>query len=274
MISLLSQNFVPVGINLNKVRPAKDADAEFYRSVYRQKPQYQGFWIVSPQGKVLAAHHEFKSHKTWTAEVLEVLQAGRRAFGDIPPRQARWEDPLPLRGRGVWPDGSVTVVLYVRYVFDGRLQPLSVLDSLTLSAGEWAAFAPPQGKEGVTWAIPDKVARKFSRCLSPDSDLVTMPLPSEVTNVHITGKVHALRDDTAIVTYRGQIAAVHRHLYQKDRTNRCTARIEGVAEYNLKTRQLRALALVFDGVFHNFPPYDGPAQPIVAGVEWTAAAGK
>jgi hypothetical protein len=95
-----------------------------------------------------------------------------------------------------------------------------------------------------------------------------MPRPQEVNDVQLTGKVHSLRDDTAILTYSGRIAAVHRHLYHKSKTNRCASRIEGVAEYNLKTQQLRAVAFVAEGVFHNFQPYDQQGQVIVAGAEW------
>jgi hypothetical protein len=267
VIEFISKYYVPVGINLDVVRPGKGPDAEFYRSVYKQKPQYQGFWIVSPEGKVLAAHHSFKSHKTWPTEVLAVLEEGRRAFGEIEPRRVRWQDPLPFRGRGIQPDGSVTLAIYVRGVVQGRPHGIGVLDSVTFSAQEFEAFAPTNRTVGSTWIIPDRIARKFSRCLSPVSDLVTMPRPADVTDVALTGKIHAIRDDTAILTYSGRLAAVHRHSHYKEKTNQAAARIEGVAELDLKTRKLRALALVCDGVYRDFPPYDG-GQQIVAGVEW------
>jgi hypothetical protein len=143
VIAFLSSNFVPAAINLNKVRGAKDADAEFYRSIYKQQPQYQGFWIVSPEGKVLAAHHKINSHKTWTQEVLNVLADGLRKFGAVQPRRFRRENPLPLRGRGVESDGRVTLALWIRPVLRGELQAVSVFDSITFSGEEFAAFSPP-----------------------------------------------------------------------------------------------------------------------------------
>ena len=70
VIQQVTTSFVPVAVNLYKVRLAKDAGGELFRSVQRQKDQYQGIWIVSPAGK-LAGHHEFKSRETWTREVVE-----------------------------------------------------------------------------------------------------------------------------------------------------------------------------------------------------------
>jgi hypothetical protein len=73
VIQRVTTSFVPVAVNLYKVRQAKDAGGELFRSVRRQKDQYQGIWIVSPAGKVLAGHHEFQSRETWTKEVLDTL---------------------------------------------------------------------------------------------------------------------------------------------------------------------------------------------------------
>jgi hypothetical protein len=44
---------VPAAINLYSVRKATDGSREFFLSVQRQKDQYQGVWIVTPEGKVL-----------------------------------------------------------------------------------------------------------------------------------------------------------------------------------------------------------------------------
>src|SRR5690242_6238826 len=105
---LISTRFVPVAVNLYKIRKAADVGGEFFRAVQKQQPNYQGLWVVSPDGKVLSAHHDHKDEKTWPDEVRAALRAGLRAFGDVPPRKAAWRDPLPLRGRGLRPDGGVT----------------------------------------------------------------------------------------------------------------------------------------------------------------------
>jgi hypothetical protein len=89
VIHTVTTNFVPVAVNLYKVRQAKDEGGESFRSIQRQKDQYQGIWIVSPAGKVLAGHHEFKSRETWTQEVLETANAAVKSFGPLPPRQIK-----------------------------------------------------------------------------------------------------------------------------------------------------------------------------------------
>ena len=49
---------MPVALNLYKIREARGEGGDFFRSVYKQKPQYQGLWVVSPDGKALASHQE------------------------------------------------------------------------------------------------------------------------------------------------------------------------------------------------------------------------
>src|SRR5207249_2210280 len=165
VIHRVTTNFVPVAVNLYKVRNAKDAGGELFRSVQRQKDQYQGIWVVSPQGKVLAAHHNFKSPKTWSQEVLETVDSALQSFGPVTARVVKPANPLPARGHGVQPDGSVNLALHARqmlgggrqtappgvaasrlWLWDGALRPdgPAVIDSLTLTAKDWAALMPPK----------------------------------------------------------------------------------------------------------------------------------
>ena len=60
--------------------PEGDDAGELFRSARKQKSQYQGFWIISPDGKVLSAHHEH-SDKRWTEEVLTAIDAGIEKAG-------------------------------------------------------------------------------------------------------------------------------------------------------------------------------------------------
>ena len=41
---------MPVALNLYKVRQDKSEAGDFFRSVQKQKPNYQGLWVVSPSG--------------------------------------------------------------------------------------------------------------------------------------------------------------------------------------------------------------------------------
>src|SRR5262249_2176262 len=179
-----------------KVRQAKDAGGELFRSVQQQKDQYQGIWIVSPAGKVLAGHHEFQTRETWTQEGLDTAKAALKAFGAVPPTQVKSTDPLPFPGQGRQPDGKVCLAIYARqmlggerktapkdvpasrqWLWDGELRPdgPAVIDSLTLTAKEWATLAPPKSEVGATWAVPEAVARQFCRGVIPSSDPSARP---------------------------------------------------------------------------------------------------
>ena len=48
---------------------------------------YQGIFVVSPEGKVLAAHGKFiDPAKKWSAEILDTLDAGLKKFGRVTAR--------------------------------------------------------------------------------------------------------------------------------------------------------------------------------------------
>jgi hypothetical protein len=257
-----------VALNLYKIRKATDEAGDFFRAVHKQRPNYQGLWIVSPDGKVLSAHHDRKDDKTWPQEVRAALQAGLRAFGDVTPRKAVWRDPLPLRGRGLRSDGGVTLAVYVRHAPGGRPQGAPVIDSIELSAKEWAELAPPDPREGKGWSVPDEVARKLAKCLSPSSDQSLMPRPDEVKDVELIGNVRQVEDGLASLTFTGDIAALHKNPFLKGKVNRARARIRGAGIYDVSGKRMVALVLVFDGDFYMHAPWDREPQPIVAGVEW------
>src|SRR5205823_3669921 len=101
-----------------------DAAGDFFRAAQKQRPaQYQGLYLVSPDGKVLASHQNFKSHKTWPEELLDDLRPGLKAFGAVRPREVRRDDPTPRRGSGVRPDGRVKAVEggVAHVVYEGAL---------------------------------------------------------------------------------------------------------------------------------------------------------
>ena len=85
VINLIRTSFVPVALNLYAVREAKGEAGDFFRSVYQQKPQYQGLWLVSPDGRVLAASVD--GEPDWTKKVLRALNSGMKEFGTIAPRR-------------------------------------------------------------------------------------------------------------------------------------------------------------------------------------------
>jgi hypothetical protein len=269
----VSANFVPVAVNLYKIREAKDAAGDLFRSVRRQKMQYQGIWIVSPEGKVLAAHHEVKDRKNWTAEVLATIEESLAAFGLVETRLPQATNPLPFRGRGIQADGSISLAIYTRYMRHVRrdnsvvAEGLAVVDSLVLSASQWAVLSPPDFAVGTEWTLPDAVARRFCRVLSPASDQSTMPRPNEVASVEIKGKVIEVHDGMAQLEFSGQMMAEHHYL---GKISPAEARFTGTGSCDVASGHPRSLLWVFDGIYRNFPPYDQPRKT-AAVVEWHAA---
>lgn len=271
VIRLIARHCVPVALNLYEIRKATGAAGDFFRNVQKQRPgQYQGLYLVSPDGKVLASHQQFKSHKTWPQEALADLEPGLKAFGDITPRQVQVADPLPERGLGFRKDGGVCLGVFLRFIHkNARLEelPNPTLDSLVLTAAEWKALWPEKTEAGHSWTLPEAVARKFSRILGP-GDENTMPRPNEVKSARFAGKVQSIDNGIAQLTFEGDIAGAH-----NTQSNRglChgEAKLTGLARYDVKTRQPQSLILVFDGVFRNVVPYDQPAK-YGGVVEWRA----
>jgi hypothetical protein len=255
-----------VAVNLYKVRQAKDAGGELFRAVQRQKDQYQGLWILSPAGKVLAGHHDVKDHRSWPQEVLDTLDAGVKAFGPVRQRRVKPTDPLPHRGIGTGPDGAVTLAVYARYLHQGKRDGPVVIDSLTLPAGQWRAFMPEEVTASAEWTLPEAVARQLCRGLSPSSDQSTMPRPREVTAVHLVGRVVAVKEGIARVRYRGKIAA--RHTYE-GKTSHGQAQVIGSGSYDVKARRMRSLLLLLEGTHRSPPPYDKTERETGAAMEWS-----
>jgi hypothetical protein len=270
VVKVISKWCVPVAINLYKIRGAQGEAGDFFRAVHKEKPQYQGFWIVSPEGKVIASHHEVKSEKTWPQEVLQVLQSGLDKELDREPRQYDWKPANPYRGHAVMEDGSVNLALFVRFVFSGKPSGPGAFDSIPFSATDWAKFAPAaEAKVGTKWDIPDELAKQFCKCLSAKSDQTNVPRPHEVNEIEMHGVVQSIQDDIATLAYHGKIAAVHQHPFAKEpKTNRGQASFMGFARYNLKTREMQTFTLAFDGTYHAFPPHHERQYTIFAGVEW------
>jgi hypothetical protein len=278
---------VPVALNLYKVREDKGEAGDFFRSVQKQKPNYQGLWVVSPDGKVLAAHQDMENmadpRGKWTQSALADLEAGLKAFGrTVEPRKVEKFDSLPHRGVGTQPDGRVTLAVTDRWVFvkDLSKDPPSdalgatVLDSITLTADELKGLAPPAAdaaKPGATWEVPEATSRKFYPLLSPADTVFRNP--KELTTVRLAGRVERVEGDVARLTYEGEIGAAHVGTKDEGKEGkRCSSEatlLGGVGTFDVKSGRLLSLTLVYRGQFRNYAPYDAPA-PFGAVVEWSA----
>ncbi len=270
VIRLIAANCVPVALNLYEIRKARGPGGDFFRSVQKQRPaQYQGLYLVTADGKVLASHQNFKSDKTWPQELLADLRPGLKAFGPVRPRAVRPADPLPGRGVGTRKDGWACLAVFLRYAVKGiplRELPNPTIDSLVLDAAAFKALAPAKAVAGARWEVAEAVGRKFGRVLGP-GDENTMPRPHEVTAVRLVGKVEAVQDGIATLRYEGELAGAHETQSNRGKCHG-RARLTGVGRYDTKAGRLLSLVWVFDGTFVAPPPYDRPARAYSGVVEW------
>jgi hypothetical protein len=270
VVDLIAKNCIPVAQNLYEIRKAKGAAGDFFRDVKKQKPeQYQGLYLVTGDGKVLASHQNFKTDKTWAEDCLADLRSGLEAFGEVKPRDVKVVDPLPERGVGLRKDGGACLAIYLRLPIKGiplRELPNPTIDSLVLTADEFKELTPAKPEAGFEWKLTEALGRKFSRVLGP-GDEDTMPRPNEVTAVVLTGKVKSVDNGTAILTFEGEIAGAHE---QQSSKGKCHGQVKltGVGTYDVKAARLQSVVWVLDGNYTGPPPNDKPVQPYSGVVEW------
>jgi len=261
---------VPVALNLYKIRVQKDAAGDFFRSAQKQKPNYQGFWIATADGRVIAAHQNFKDHKTWTQEVLETLDGAIKEFGPVEPRSAKPSDPLPFRGVGAQPDGAHCLSVYFCVLYHGKREAPPSIDSILFSPAELGALAPAKLEAGSEWTVADPVARKFSRAISASSDTSHMPDPEDVTSVELKGAVESIEGGMARIRLVGKWEAVKVEKYdEKKRPTYSSSAAEGRLMVDLEKKTAVSLLMVFGGTWRNVTPWDQPVTS-AAVVEWRA----
>ena len=258
--------------------PAGEA-GDFVRAALRHSGWPQGIWVVAPDGRVLAFHYFRQrsgenwreSQARWVRETLSAIETGLTAFGPVGPRAVAPADPLPYRGAGVRPDGSVRLAVASRFGHNGRFEGNPAIDSVELTAAEWAAFRPPALAAGTRWELPGPVARPFAKALSPMTDSIYTPRPDDAKVAELRGEVEAVSGTTVLVRYRGKWETAHDRDGGAKAPVRCAATAEGLAVYDTSAGQLRSLLLVFQGTYRGVPPWDS-AKPTAAVVEWRSSA--
>ncbi len=241
--------FIPVAVNLYKVREDRGAGGDLFRSVQRQMDQYQGFWVVSPEGKALAKYH------TWDGDpavppnkrVPMTLEAGLKAFGPVKPREVKLSDPLPFRGKGMHPDGSVTLALYGRLMHHGRQDGPMMLDSVTFGAEEWAQFAPPRKAGPPGWTLPDRIARNLARSLLSPGDSGGVFRSEDFSRAELNASVESVDGATARIRLTGAWKAEGFYGGEKEHPFGGSATAEGIALFDVENRSMRSLLMVFTG---------------------------
>jgi hypothetical protein len=240
---------VPVALLDHDIWNARDAAGRFFRSVNKQMFLNQGVHVASPDGVALAnsmpgriqdgkeVRTDESKPETWINEVQAALERGLKRFGPVTPRRARAGDWLPSDGVGVLADGSAPLVSYTR--------GYPTIDSVTLTAKEWAGLGPVKPVAGAEWVVPDAVARKFNMVLSTSCN-DSLPRHDELTAVRFTGKVEAVEDGVAYLRYAGNIAGAHKSVHGYV-WNAEAKVIDGVGAYDVRGSKMLSFTLVFEG---------------------------
>ncbi|MBX7106724.1 MAG: hypothetical protein K1X57_21800 [Gemmataceae bacterium] len=275
VIRRVSSNFVPTHFNNNDpTRDPGSPSALAWKAIISQKPlQGQGIWIIGPDGKVLGGMSaEVDGHPSekvgagpgapWRANpkfadaCVELLDSSLTRFGEVKPRAARAE-PLPFRGAGVKPDGSVRLVVY-------NAADNGLVFSAQLSKGDWATFTTTQWQVGTRWTLPDAVARQFAPVLSPYADTRFRPRPGDLKSAVLQAEVESVEGDLARIRLTGRWLADWVHDGNEHSVG--TASADGIAVFDMEKKSLKSLLMVFDGTYN----YAVPPRPqtVAAVVRW------
>jgi hypothetical protein len=266
---------VPVAVNRHTIRKEKGPSGDFFQIIHKQRPgQYQGIYLVSPEGKVLAARDREpdKSKMTWADDVIEAIDDGLTTYGPVTPRDPVTLNLLPDRGVGRRPDGSIVLAVYTRYMslgLDPRGFGEGIIDSIVLPNQDRTRKDFPGLEVGAAFEAEPAVARKFHRVLAPQSDLNLVPRADEVTRAVLTGKVVRIRGGVAEMTFSGRFAGYHVGEFDSNKGKKIRAEITlgGVGACEVKTGKLLSITLIGEGVYRSFPPNDEPTK-YGAVVEW------
>jgi hypothetical protein len=245
-----------VAVNLYTIRVDKGPAGDFFRKVNSQFVQYQGLYLAAPDGKLLV------KKQMWTQEsLLGGLKEGLRAFGPVKPRQGHSEY-LARRGYGTDKNGGVILSVSTKLIFVPQLPedladigisaiPATGHDRILLTAAELDTLVPAGVREGAKWTVPDATARQLLPVL--DNWDKRFRTTDEVTSVHLTGRVRAVRHGIAYLSFEGDIAGSH--VWPKEagpalagKTLRSELKLlAGVGAYDVAGQKLLSLTLVFNG---------------------------
>lgn len=277
VISKLSENYVPVALNLYLIREAKGTAGDFFRKFHKQRPkQYQGLYVVTAEGKVLANRAEQPAKGSWAADTLKLLDEGLDAFGAVTPRKPKATTPNAEHGLGLRDDGSIVLATYVRPMtlgLDKRgLGPL-VIDRITLTKDEVKSLTLANGVQDATWRVPAETATALCRLTSPLSDTNWLAKRDEVSKAFLRGKIDRKSGGTSYLSFTGTVASAH--VFQLDphkgKQVKAEVTLRGAGTMESRSGKLLSLVLVGEGRFRNYPPYDQESK-YGAVVEWRLKA--
>ena len=269
VVRLVSANFVPVALNHDRL--PHTPEGEFFHKLLEQWAQ--GIWIVTPDGTVLAHHYHkpkpgatySQNQQLWVNGTVKTIEDAVKAAGSPPQRSVVAVNPFPDRGVGVAEDGGVRLAVGVMGLIRGKQEGPPAVDSIRFTKDEWSAFAPPA--DGSTWTLPVAVGQKFAPTLSPLTDSIFVPRPTDVQKAAITARVARQADGLTVIRYSGEWDALHHRDNDPKFPIRGTATGEGVGVYDPAAKRMRSVVFLLRGSYKN-----GTANPlgIASVVEWQA----
>jgi hypothetical protein len=244
IIDRIASTMVPVAVDRWKAEDPTTREAQFLRPFMKNHPAQGSPCIFAPDGRFLGGFHGYGDMAGRTRKLLD---DALKAFGPVKPREAAALETHPYRGKGVMPDGGVSLAAYLR-PSDASLAYLNtrtpVVSSVSLTEKEFTALAPRQAVVGERWKLPDAVARRFSRVTSPLCRQHA-PEPDWVTGVEIHAEVRAIKDGMAWLHFDGRIASEHQVRAQTISVQATKLTGEGV--YDIEATAMRSVLLVGSG---------------------------
>jgi hypothetical protein len=267
---MIGRHFVPAAVNLYEVRKKDHPAYAFFAGLQKQKDNYQGIWIATADGKLLATYMEWESKQfDWTERLIETLQGTLRSFGPVTERHAKVVDPNPFRGSGVKSDGSVHLAGTSRGVLNGgKILTAPQIDTIALTERQFAGFRPPRAQAGIEFDVPAGTTCRLSRLMTNGSGQNYFPEPDDVTSARLKGQVAEVNGDRSIVVYVGTMTASHKDRFDKGgRMAHGRSQILGYGVYDAREERMLSLLLLLDSSYRGFPPSDQP-QSIAGVAEW------
>jgi hypothetical protein len=273
VIRRISENFVPVAVNIYRMR-GKGPASKLFQSVQKQKYSYQGVWIVGPAGNVTLMGLGEKNLEVRIKRFIDDLDRTVKAFGPMKPRSVKWQEPLPWRGIGVQPDGKVTLALYVRHCsareWETFTPPKSLpgIDSITFDAKEWAAFTPAKVQVGAAWNIPHAVVRKFNRGVDGIWDVSVKPEHAKVAQLKAVVETVDRKQARLRLTGKVESSWIKPFNNPKKKTTYAWCDLEGIALYDVEKKALCSILLLFRGGLPVSPRAKQSGTPLAGFAEW------
>ncbi len=268
VIRRIAGTLVPLAVDYEKFQRRKSKESRLLRPYIRKRGDKQGVWILSPDGEVLAG--PLSGFGDMVRKTLRLVDEALEKHGPVTPAKRSVVDTQPFRGKGVRPDGSVTLAEYVRRRDRDKIRT-PVISSVDLTPPEFAAFAPlaKTGEDiaaGDSWEVPASVAKRLCRIASPMC-YQHAPQPDWVTEIRLRATVARVSGSIAEIRYEGALAS-ERVIRRGKILSEQRLALEGRGVYDISTTKLTSLRLLGSGRFRW--PEEAPDRivPFDALVEW------